>query len=135
MFLDFASDTIGLQRSRDSAIEQLVLAFEKASVAAVNNETSIVFEGIADSIGRTSPSLLNLLDDISFGSSVDVMDPRSPVSPFSCPNFGDGGGVANPLGLSAEASSLRVLESDALRKASSPLRLGTRKLYAIEAGA
>lgn len=78
---------------------QLVFALEKASVAAVNKDTSIAFED-TDFAGCTGVSTLDVLEGISFGSSVDVMGPCSPVSPRS--GLGEGGGVGNSPDFSGE---------------------------------
>ena len=156
---------IGLKRSMDSAIVQLVLALEKASVAAAKREISVVncgervlleWEGLPGAVVR---------DGISLGSWVDVFEAGA-----SWEDEGDGGGVGGALRPSVEGISLgswdEVLEaggvswstadlgdgggvngvfdfsvfddeacSEVLRKFCMPFKFGTRKLYAIECGA
>ena len=128
---------MGLQRSRDSAIEQFVFALENASVAAVKRETSIQLDAAEDFPGGAGSLIPEVLDGISFGSSVEVIGACSPVSPF--PGGGDGVGVGGLFGSSGDVmgavSSAELLASTALRRFCMPLRLGTRKLYAIAAGA
>ena len=71
MSRDLARATIGLHRSRDSAIVQFVLALEKASVAAVKMEISIVFDGAVEDLplpGCTGSSMPEVLEGISLGS-------------------------------------------------------------------
>ena len=128
---------MGLHRSSDSAIEQFVFALENASVAAVKRETSIQLDAAEDFPDGVGSLIPEVLDGISFGSSVEVMGACSPVSPFS--GDGDGGGVGGVFGSLGDVvgavSSAELLASTALRKFCIPLRLGTRKLYAIGAGA
>ena len=83
---------MGLHRSSDSAIVQLVFVCENVSVAAVNRDTSIELEGPDDLSGCMGLSLHDVSEGISFGSWVDVIGACSPVSPLS-PGCGDGGGV------------------------------------------
>lgn len=128
---------MGLQRSSDSAIEQFVFALENASVAAVKRETSIQLDVAEEFPGGAGSLIPEVLDGISFGSSVEVIGACSPVSPL--PGGGDGGGVGEVFGslgdVMGAVSSAEPLASTALRKFCIPLRLGTRKLYAIAAGA
>ena len=60
-------------------------------------------------------------------------------SSFDFSGFGEGGGEGGRFGccddVSGAGDPFGVADSDALRKFSSPLRLGTKKLYAIGAGA
>lgn len=72
-------------------------------------------------------------EGISFGSLVEVIGSCSPVSPFSLA-FGDVGGLRISFGSSEDVTGA-VSISEALKKFWRPLRLGTRKLYAIGAGA
>lgn len=92
MFRDLARDTIGLHLSSDSEIVQLVFVLENVSVAAVNRDTSIEFEGADESAGCIEPPFPVVFGDNSFGSWVDIIGACSPTSPLS-PGFGDGGGV------------------------------------------
>ena len=79
--------------SRDSAIVQFVFAFEKASVAAVKSEISVVGAEEMDFAGLTGSLLSRLEDGISFGSWLDVMG-----AGLSSPSrFGVGGGVGGDL--------------------------------------
>src|SRR5437879_4370943 len=54
MFFVLASATIGLMRSRDSAIVQLVLALENDSVAAAKRETSVVVADLDSEPGESA---------------------------------------------------------------------------------
>lgn len=127
MSLDLASDTMGSQRLRDSAIVQLVLALEKASVAAVKREISILGR-VIDADGAESLAF-DILDGISLGSWVDV------IGAGSSEELGEGGGVGKGFVESCRDPTVPPASdaplSCALRKFSKPLRLGTRKLYAI----
>ena len=130
---DFARATIGLHRSSDSAIVQLVFALENASVAAVKRDTSIELDDPEDLSGCIPLSLPDVPGGISVASSVEVIGPCFLV-PLPSPAFGDGGGVRICSGLSEDVIGVSSV-SVALRKFWRPLRLGTRKLYAIGAGA
>ena len=107
---------------------QFVFAFENASVAAVNNETSAENNGLDDFAGWTGLSFPDVSEGISLGSSVEVMGAGSPWS-----GVGDDGGIGGALGLLEDVigdGSVPVAcdSSDALRKFCSPLMLGTKKL-------
>ena len=52
---------------------QLVFALEKASVAAVNNETSVENDGADDFAGSMGWSLPDVSEGISLGSCEEVM--------------------------------------------------------------
>jgi hypothetical protein len=54
MFFDLASVTIGLIRSKDSAMVQLVLAFENDSVAAAKREISVVVADLDSEPGESA---------------------------------------------------------------------------------
>jgi hypothetical protein len=77
----FASSMIGVQRSKDSAIVQLVFFCENVSVAAAKSEISVVL-AVLDGDGSGV--------DIAFGSAVDVEGAR----PAACSACIVGGGVA-----------------------------------------
>ena len=104
-----------------------MFAWENASVAAVNKETSVE-NGDEDCAGSAGCSAPEVLEGISLGSSVDVIGADSPSS-----GLGDGGGVGMLFGLSEEFIGARsvsddLASSEALRKLCSPFRFGTRKL-------
>lgn len=130
---------MGLQRSSESAIEQFVFALENVSVAAVKRETSIQLDAAEDFPGGVGSLIFGVPDGISLGSSAEVIGACSPVSPFSGGGGGDGGGVGGAFGSPGDVKgavpSAELLASTALRKFCIPFRLGTRKLYAIGAGA
>lgn len=113
MFFDLARASIGLKRSMDSAIEQFVLALEKASVAAAKTDISVENGGELPTI-----SLVGHADGISLGSLVDVLEAGG-----SCSIFGEDSGVGGAF--DGFASSV------ALRKFCKPFMFGTRKLYEI----
>lgn len=94
MSLDLASETMALQLERDSVIEQFVFALEKASVAAVKREISIVLVEEEDLGGSTGSWMVVLVEGISVGSYVDVMGAGS----SSPSRLGVGGGVGISLG-------------------------------------
>ena len=80
---------MGSQRLRDSAIVQLVFAFENASVAAVKREISIALGEVeAGGTGSLAP---DMLVGISFGFWVDV------IGAGSVDVFGEEGGVGYAL--------------------------------------
>ena len=85
---------MALHFSRDSAIVQLVFAFEKASVAAVKRETSMVLVEVGDLRGLTESLVSPSYDGIALGSWVDVMGAGS-SSPL---RRGEGGGVGGVFG-------------------------------------
>ena len=113
---------------------QFVFAFENASVAAAKRDTSVVKEweeDVAGSVGGSSPEVL---EGISFGSWEEVVGAGSSCDVFFLCGFGEGD-VGSSLGSWVDVmgvdSEFDFASSDALRKFSSPLRFGTRKLYAI----
>ena len=115
---------------------QLVFALENASVAAVKSDTSVVSEVEDDSAGRLGLSSPGVIEGISFGSWVEVVGAGSSCDPSSWSGLGEEGGVGSSLGSSvdvmgAEPGPDDLVSPDAFRKFSSPLRFGTRKLYAI----
>ena len=120
---------MALHCERDSAIVQLVLALEKASVAAVKRETSVVLADVEE-LGGVMGSLIPVwLEGISLGSWVDVTGPGS----SSLSGWVEGGGVGGAFGSRGEVigagSSMDAEEPPlAARKFCRPLRLGTRKL-------
>ena len=83
---DLASETIGLHRFSDSCIVQLVFALENASVAAAKSDISVVNEGEDDPVGCVGSFRPEVVEDISFGSWVDVMGDGSSCD--SLPRFG-----------------------------------------------
>lgn len=105
---------MGRQRSSDSAIVQLVLALEKASVAAAKREISVV-KG-AGWLGVVLVLLVaEVSDGVSLGSWLEVMG--AGLSPCA-------GGVEGGVG--------GAFDSVTARRFCSPLMFGTRKLYAID---
>ncbi len=121
---------MALQLERDSVIVQFVFALEKASVAAVKRDISMVLLEEEEDLGVSTGSLILVAaEGISLGSYVDVMGAGS----SSPSRLGIGGGVGISLGSSVEVmgagSSVGWEESSrAARKFWRPLRLGIRKL-------
>lgn len=118
-------------RERDSAMVQLVLAREKASVAAVKMEISVfgVVEGDKEEEGDLRVGSLRLEGEegIELGSWVEVMGAGSA---YSC-SLGEGGGVGGAFGSwdGWERSGSRVAgftSFAALMRFCRPLRLGMR---------
>ncbi len=108
-------------RSSESAIVQLVLALEKASVAAVKREISVVMGAECDEVWL-------VLEGIALGSSVEVIGAGSSLS---------GGGVAGGVGgrfgssgdvIGAGSVVFSFAESVTESRFCNPLILGTRKL-------
>lgn len=135
MLWDLARATIGLQRSRDSAMEQLVFALENASVAAAKRDISVE-KGDEVFFCPSGLSTPKVVEGISLGSCVDVLE----AGTSSSSGFGDGGGVGGAFGSSGEMMGALppfplLASPEAFMKFSNPLRLGTRKLYAMEYGA
>ena len=124
---------MGSQRWSDSAIVQLVFALEKASVAAVKRDISILCGPVEVESDGTEPLAFGVLAGIALGSWVDVIDAGS----FE--GLGEGGGVGKTFGGfwrdAMDSASSVFSTSRALRKFSKPLKLGTRKLYVIGPGA
>lgn len=112
---------MGRQRSRDSAIVQLVLALEKASVAAAKREISVVMG--AGWVGVVLGP--GVLDGVSLGFWLEVMG-----ACFSPCGGGVEGGVGGAFGSSGDVVCFD--DSVTARRFCSPLMFGTRKLYAID---
>ena len=134
MLRDFARDTIGLHRSSDSAMEQLVFAFENASVAAAKRDISVENDkGVLAC--PSGPSTLEVVEGISLGSCVEVLEAVTSC----CPGFDNDGGFHCGVGfcedvIGAGSPSDWLALPDAFMKFSNPFRFGTRKLYAMGYG-
>lgn len=90
---------MALHLARDSVIVQLVFALEKASVAAVKREISIVLLEEEEDLGGSTEAWMVVVEEgISLGSYVDVLGAGS----SSPSRLGVGGGVGISLGSSVE---------------------------------
>lgn len=109
---------------------QLMLALEKASVAAANIEISVLRQDGGDDVLLVWFTL-EVVEGISFGSWVLVFDAGSSSG------GGVAGGVGGSLGFSGDVIGTSSVCSDGReaclmeRKLSNPLRLGIRNEYAI----
>lgn len=116
---------MGLQRSRDSAIVQLLLALENASVAAVKIETSVDSETVGDWGMFIGSSVLGVVGDDLFRPTEAMIGVGS--------GFGEAGRVGGVLRSSeivkGSVSFFGGNDSCFARiNFCNPFRLGTRKL-------